>query len=115
MDHTDECLSAHARWQQDDQQWLARWPHHCRRCGGWGEGSELYDPSPSGVALPPGYIHLSDPCPECVERGLCPRCGASGLPEDGPCAACGWNHDDGRPPQPECWCHCEEGHSCATS
>lgn len=34
-----------------------------------------YDPSPAGVSLGGGWMEDADPCPDCIEQGLCPRCG----------------------------------------
>lgn len=46
-----------------------RFPNHCRRCGGTGfiaEPERLHD-----------YFldNVSNACPDCYERGFCPRCG----------------------------------------
>jgi hypothetical protein len=60
-----------------------------------------------------------DPCPVCIEQGVCPRC-AHAFTEaewtfDGdetPCPNCGWNWrhnpDDAYPEQPECHCYLDE-------
>lgn len=97
-------------------EYIARYPGYCRACDGW--GGDFYDYSP---APGPGSIQMADPCPHCVEKGRCPRCGAQsyalgwlfdsetgrifadGLYDDhgqpAPCVVCGWKDgDDGRPP-----------------
>lgn len=109
-------------WQA---RWQARWPNSCSHCEGNGGFYSSYDPSPSGVSLSPGSIMDWDPCPDCTEKGICPRCG-NDLPliaykddETGewavdpdetdankPCLRCGWNPNapDFCPPEMECWC-----------
>jgi hypothetical protein len=52
-----------------------------------------------------------DPCRECTEECICPRCGSrDALDEDGngPCQVCGFNFDDGCPPAWECTCYEDE-------
>lgn len=57
---------------REEKRYAERWPNHCGRCDGWG-GFPFYD-SDTGYN---GY----DPCPECLEAGKCPRCGAPILAE----------------------------------
>ena len=107
MDHTAECLKAQDDATRAGAEYDRRWPGHCRSCNGWGGRSYRYDPSPSGVALSPGWMEDFEPCPDCAEKGLCPRCMKATMPEDGgegPCPACGWTPKDGRPWIPECIC-----------
>ncbi|WP_422928596.1 hypothetical protein [Singulisphaera sp. PoT] len=97
--------------------WDARWPNHCKACGGTGGSSSAYDPSPAGVSLSPGHFYDFEPCEACAGSGICPRCGTAGLTSeergddstgDGPCSACGWNGSRDMPPaDPECWCEYE--------
>lgn len=99
------------------QEYLDKYPGYCRACDGW--GSDVYDYSP---APGPGTIPMTDPCPHCVEKGRCPRCGAQSYApgwerddktgrvyadgilyddhgQPAPCIVCGWKDgDDGRPP-----------------
>lgn len=93
------------------EEWKAKWPNHCPECCGTGGDVSAYDPSPSGVALSPGYMYDFDPCEACMET--CPRCGQPMDKEnDAPCPSCGWNWgknpDDASPPPPDGPCaHCE--------
>lgn len=113
MNHTDECVQATEAAQKAQEAWAAQWPNHCKTCKGVGGWVDTFDPSPAGVPLGAGVMHDCDPCPDCVERGICPRCGQPGLTDEergddstgeGPCKQCGWNHDDALPELPECWC-----------
>ena len=86
--------------QQDQQQdpvaaWKARWPNHCKACGGWGVFQRAdHEPNESGEIT----LRLCDAVPP----GTCHRCGAP----DGidvadelsrGCRCCGWDYDDGVP------------------
>jgi hypothetical protein len=73
--HTPECLAAHQQTAQERDAYIKAWPHYCRHCQGWGFFAYTYDPSPAGIALGPGWLQDYDPCPKCIERDLCPRCG----------------------------------------
>lgn len=100
--HSAECIAEHKAIDDSRAAWLAQWPDYCRKCDGYGRHSytEMH-----GFGYGSGE-ELSDPCPECVERMKCPRCGQAGLQEDaepdgagiGPCSCCGWNDDAGLPP-----------------
>jgi len=99
----------------------AKWPAACKKCGGVGEQTERYDPSPAGVHMGGGgYMEDTGPCPECFEEGKCPRC-ASELTsaEDFEWSKCDcgwcWTTEDGpvddkgkkiepRPEEDECGC-----------
>jgi len=71
------------------EEWGAKWPAHCKCCGGW------------GGAVQRNYPHAPDDFDPCtgIPDGMCHRCGAYGLTDDseGPCNKCGWNYDDGKP------------------
>jgi hypothetical protein len=63
----------------------------CQRCGGEGLEEYIeYHPYGSTVA----GEHLMEPCPECFERGICPRCDEKDAfvsDETGEqCGHCGW-------------------------
>ena len=82
----------HAKAEAHNAEWRQRWPNRCSHCRGWGMFTfvEMH-----------GFKHgcgetMADPC-EALPEGVCHRCGAQGLGEDGtgPCSACGWNYDDG--------------------
>jgi len=107
--HSMKCLKAREQWSRESSEWAARWPDHCFQCGGWGGAKHQYDPSPAGVGLSPGWMWNWEACPSCTKQCRCGRCGAATVEEEGACSKCGWNHDDGRPGQPECWCW-EEQH-----
>lgn len=104
MTHTSECIQAQVDFDRASKAWQARWPRHCLQCGGWGGGGYSYDPSPAGVGLSPGQMWEWEPCPSCTGQGLCGRCTGAIKDASLPCPHCGWNHDDGRPATPECWC-----------
>jgi hypothetical protein len=91
--------------QQDQPQdpvaaWQARWPNHCKACGGWGvfrrsgqDPCEIAEHESGEITL-----RLCDALPP----GSCHRCGAP----DGidvadelsrGCRYCGWDYDDGVP------------------
>ena len=113
--HTEQCRKE----QQTQQDWMARWPTHCRSCHGYGQVTESYDPSAAGVSLSSGFIVNVDPCDDCTMQGLCPRCMQLGLTDEGngrgpgigygPCTFCGWDYNDGGLPQWTCYCDQEKG------
>ena len=110
--HTPQCQQAHTRYQVDKARYAARWPGYCHTCGGNGITCYTYDPSPAGVCLSSGWMIDCDPCPDCLERGICPRCGEEAWGDDDfdgepvTCPHCGWQEDnpDCLPPEPECYC-----------
>lgn len=116
--HTPACLKQAQERERTIQEWEARYPHYCRPCAARGQFFYSYDPSPTRVSLASGTLVDIDPCVECTEKGICPRCGTLAwvVDEDGwmdddtqtPCPSCGWNwgkqQDDGRPPDYECYC-----------
>jgi len=115
MEHFKDCVEAQKRYEDAVEAYRKKWPDHCKNCGGWGGFYGEYDPSPAGVSLSPGHMTEFDPCPECMEEGICPRCGEkvwdwNEVAEDaqGPCSNCGWTEgeDEGLPEAPECWCEC---------
>lgn len=78
--------------------YILAWPNHCRACHGWGATGGGTDPDS-------GYAD-SDPCERCTEQGICPRCGAKALDEEGvTCGACWFNAktDEGCP-DVDCGC-----------
>ena len=111
MKHTEGCLEYMSKAENMIKEYMEKWPNHCKYCGGWGGSYSTYDPSPSGVSLGSGYMIDIDPCPECCEKGNCPRCGEHILDpvetEDWEnCPHCGfdWESPEGMPPDPECVC-----------
>lgn len=102
--HTDDCNALRTSRMLERARWIAHYPRHCQGCLGFGghttDGS-LYEPP------------IFEQCPQCLEQGICPRCGAAGANPDGwltdapVCATCHWdgtNDDAHRPFVPECYC-----------
>jgi len=127
-EHKDSCATLLAQdtyhrhlkaWDEKVSTYKAKWPHHCQECDGWGGATSYYDPSPAGISLAPGYMVDFDPCQECLEKNICPRCGehsemmvesAAGYYDEFKCSKCGWSEEaEGipmEPPEPDfcdCW------------
>ena len=68
----------------------------CRTCHGTGQVTYSVNQSPlgSGEYWP---MMMYDPCPNCIEKGKCPKCGYyNGFEnQDSPlkCVKCGWDED----------------------
>ena len=100
--HTEQCLQDTAEWERIKNEYESRWPHYCRTCMGWGA---LY----SGIEYGKPVV---DPCPDCSDKGRCPRCGhqiysePSDWDDDTTCPECGWREGatEGIPEAPECLC-----------
>jgi len=97
--HTEQCL---ANTKAEDE-WRAKWPNHCKTCGAWG-----VQVTP-GCSVPYGSTSAQlpddvDPCPDCEEKNLCPRCGTERVWHDDDNADNGFDgyHDD----CPNCGLHC---------
>lgn len=107
--HTPECQGYNDARKAEIAAWTDHWPDYCKRCGGWGGFASTSDH---------GTIVEFDTCPDCIDKGLCPRCGQELI--IGPdvrahpglesittlCPACRWRDDDtlGCPEPPECYC-----------
>jgi hypothetical protein len=66
----------------DRAEYEADYPHYCRRCQGWGK---IRAGNPDV-----GFLDC-----ECMENGLCPRCGRQDtLDETHTCRDCSWHEDD---------------------
>lgn len=110
--HKLSCLSRRVA----DALYVQAWPDHCQTCGGTGIACYSYDPSPAGVSLSAGSMTDCDPCSDCEEKGLCPRCKFPRVWDEVleshlACSACGfYNGPDeqhwtpGRP-MIDCYCH----------
>lgn len=109
MKHTARCDANRGSWAEMRAEYVAKWPKSCRKCDASG-GMEVSDRVPYGstwVSMP-----STEPCPECMEQGKCPRCGFTGMSEDWetptPCAQCGWQWGDKPgdrcPPEWDCDC-----------
>ena len=110
--HTESCQQAHAQAEATRAAYAAKWPNHCPTCEGHGGHWYSFDPSPSGISLAAGTMEDFDACPDCLEKGVCPRCGQEVWTADDwdgnpvTCPLCGWDEasPDGMPPEAECWC-----------
>lgn len=105
-EHSPECAAAIQEREALREAYAITWPEHCPKCEGWGMTGYSEDPSPAGVSLGPGKIDYVDPCPECAEKGRCPRCGSVAMSKEGDeCFRCGWTfRSEGMPPPEECTC-----------
>lgn len=67
----------------------------CQRCNGTGWLFYEDDPSPAGVSLSPGMMTFIDPCPDCMEKGICPKCGGvlGEADDDGNCKCTACDYD----------------------
>lgn len=87
MGHSESCLKRMREALEDQRRWEKHNPNHCKACRGcggtWHEG-EAANPGDSSVRTD-GW---SEPCPECVGRGICPTCGVA---KRWPCYACGFD------------------------
>lgn len=113
MKHTIECIERNKRWDKKVAEYEKKYPNHCEFCDGWGGKWSYYDPSPSGVGLSSGYMTDFDPCPDCLEQGLCPMCKDVLMESNGVgdlfCERCQKSDFEGIPQSPECWCWEQEG------
>jgi hypothetical protein len=87
------------RIEAEAAEYEKQWPNHCRTCGGWGEHRHSFDPSPDGVSLGAGSMEDAVPCPDCAEKGLCPRCMHIVEPDEIFCPSCGCDQErpEGKP------------------
>jgi hypothetical protein len=105
-EHTEECKRKTSEREALRARYGQEWPAHCLHCEGWGVFAV-------SVSLSSGLLTELVPCPECVERGRCPRCAQETLSEEneyGHCSACGWTSgaegiSEGMPPVYECTCY----------
>ena len=80
------------------------YPNHCINCEGWGGHAAREFRGMYGMSA--AYEDTFDTCPECVDKGKCPRCSTeNALNEDGegPCPNCGWNYNCDGMPQYASW------------
>lgn len=110
MNHKLKCVLDAAAYKRLLKEYTDMWPNYCRRCRGSGLYTFFDDPSPAGVSLAPGVMEFAEACSDCVEKGICPRCGKQVWDDDvdwpQPCPECGWVEDETEvaPSIPECYC-----------
>jgi hypothetical protein len=97
--HTRPVSNQHDQ-QQDPVAWKARWPNHCKVCGGWGVFRHAGHEPGGTVGHESGEITLS--LCDALPPGTCHRCGAPdgmavGNELSRGCRHCGWDYDDGVP------------------
>ncbi len=125
MEHFPDCVEAFESYEKMKKKFEEKFPLYCRSCHGWSGKVIRYDPSPPGISLAPGYMEDFELCPDCTEKGLCPRCTAALVEDAGEysdpfrCPVCGWTDNpdkesvekcSGLPEQPECWCDYRRTH-----
>ena len=118
--HSPECTKAFEEAEKARAEYRQKWPNFCKNCSGWGGSYSTYDPSPAGVSLGSGFMYDYEPCGDCLEKGICPRCGKESKrmkkameegTDDFTCEHCGWSEEEkteGMPEEPECWCYYNE-------
>lgn len=111
--HTDMCKELTTKRKV----WEEEWKNHCKRCGGTGEVYHKGDFVPWGNGTTQ-LLDDADVCSDCVEKGMCPRCGNLSLEDhsDGLfwyCQACELDSEimsaSDVPPVFECFCDGEPG------
>lgn len=97
MEHSAECIARQAELEKRQAEYRAKWPNFCETCNAEGGIGYDYDPSPAGLSLGSGHMTDYDPCPDCVEKGICPRYGKEVWTEEDwesgdpvICPGCGW-------------------------
>jgi hypothetical protein len=125
--HTAQCLAAQARHEQARADFERLYPQACKnsKCLATGLLWSSYDPSPVGISLSPGVMWDAEPCPDCLGKEVCPRCGKPVVEAEATApngnhwsvwlcmdGGCGWRDDAQyggtgdvrRPEAPECEC-----------
>jgi ribosomal protein L37E len=114
QEHSKECLQAFGVYYLALTLYERYWPHYCRTCKGQGGTYSYYDPSPAGVSLAAGQMEDFEPCSECVEKDICPRCGEKSTidwdADKQVCSVCGFDcsYKMAAPQEPECFCYEEK-------
>lgn len=115
MEHSQECKKARDEIMRKFKEWENLHPNYCRACNGRGGAYEPGDQVPWGSTVA-SLPDIFEPCPECVERGICPWCGDGGLTSedrgdestgDGPCRVCGHDPLTECTPSPSFDCFCQ--------
>lgn len=73
MQHSASCLAQQAEMKRLHDEYVAKWPNYCRKCGGVGEVTWQENQAPLGSGMV-WLEELSDSCPSCLMNGVCPRC-----------------------------------------
>lgn len=102
--HTPECLQKQSESPHKRNVWQSQWPFFCHTCEavGYREESQSH---PYGSTTATEYF--DEWCPDCLDAGLCPRCGKS-IPqlEDASdisqvlCPFCHWHGDQAEDTMP---------------
>jgi hypothetical protein len=110
IEHSPECKTREKKTREVYAAYVAKWPHYCRRCNGYGGFTVIENGAPHGAGFWPMEVY--DAC-SCVQYGRCPRCGVEVWHEDDYdgdflfCPECGWDeeHPDHAPDEhAECYC-----------
>jgi hypothetical protein len=104
--HTESCYNNIVITEKARADFRAKWPKSCLKCQATGWISWTENGAPFGEGYWP--MPMTDICPDCIEKGICPRCGFTGsLNEEGTeCCDCGWTSEttDPMPDEPACSC-----------
>lgn len=122
MTHSASCQKRQQQVEVKAMLYESDWPRYCRTCKGYGKFDFTENGAPHGEGF--WAMPMSEPCEDCTDLGVCPRCGQDGLTSEdrgdkdtgsGPCKFCGWDYGDAGLPEYECWGECvdasAEGHS----
>ena len=95
INHTPSCIVATTNYKRLRAAFAIYWSSYCTTCNGVGGSIYYYDPSPGGISLGAGWMEDMNPCPDCIEQGLCPRCGKEfdQDSEEATCPHCGWDQE----------------------
>jgi len=103
MKHTTKCIIVTETINKEIEFFGKRHPNYCRTCGG--QGSHTYWENVAGDGG--SHMQMAESCPDCTEKGICPRCGKTSLNEEcDSCTNCAWMYKtiDVCPESHECYC-----------
>lgn len=109
--HLESCVRTAISVRQAREEYEDQYPMHCESCEGW--GGTVYVADPAFTLVPDiGENQVDiDPCRDCLEQGLCPRCSNSYDPEEEDnCSFCDFELGvtEGKPYPHTCICGDEE-------
>lgn len=112
MRHLESCVRNAVSTREKREEYNDNYPMYCEGCEGWGGTITVSDPYLSTTPdLGDNSVEV-DNCPDCIERGKCPRCG-SGYASyeysddfDDSCSFCGFvlGVTEGKPYPHSCIC-----------